>query len=297
MQNKDKFFKQFTPFKKPDKKKKEEVIYTAEYNAQRKAHKKAAKQIEEKLTIKPREQWAMYNLSVQKEIKVIELKLKTINKSRNYLYAKLIKYKNAVNDFSHTSFNSVVNTINLSKLNNFKASDLFLNQDKFIINWRAYIIINRQFHKFKKRLIVLNRRLLSFETWIKIVKKFNKNIVKEIVEEGYEFFMGHGLASIRIQRRIRENPEINNPASYQRRKEIIAEGKIPYNKDTAPDGIKWRVYRTERYKFAWYWAKKSVNVKNAYYYTFQPTGGKKGMILYLYNFINENPNHTIKYKY
>lgn len=296
MKNQDKFFQQFKPFAKLDKKG-QSLNYSKEYNEQKKAYKKVTKTIEEKLTIKPREQWHLYTKKVKDEIKLINDELKTINKNRNYLYAKLIKFKDDVQEYGSIDFASVIDTINLNKLNNFKIDKKDFDLIKFIINWKAFIVINRKFHKNKKRLVVLNRRILPFEIWIKVIKKFNAALVKEIVEEGYEFFLGHGLTSIRIKRRIRENPEINNPASYQKRKQIIAEGKIPYNKDTAPNGERWRVYRTERYKFRWYWSKKSVSVKNAYYYTFQPTGGKKGMILYLYNFINNNPNHTIKYKY
>ena len=39
-------------------------------------------------------------------------------------------------------------------------------------------------------------------------------------KEGYEFHLGYGLDYIRIKKRIRNNPEINNPASYQKRNDV-----------------------------------------------------------------------------
>jgi hypothetical protein len=288
MKNQDKF----KPFEKQERK-----YYSKEYNKQRTAHRKAAKKVENKLTIKVREQHALFTEKVKKQLAIAEEELKVVHRSRNYLYAKLLKHKEIINTKANLSFNEIVSALNNVKVDKLEVASEDFDLGKFLVNWKTYIVINRKFRKTTDTIKSLKRRILKFEDWLQIVKKFNKAIVKEIVEQGYEFHMGHGLTSIRILRRIRENPQIDNPASYQKRKEIVAAGLTPYHKINAPDGVKWRVYRTERYKFVWYWSKKAVSVKNAYYYKYTPTGGKKGQILYLYNFINENPGHTIKYKY
>jgi len=297
MQNQDNIYNEFNPFVVSNNINNTNVIYTNNYNIQRKLYKKEIKEIEKKLTIKPRELWTKYNIKLKKEIKKLESDLEIIVKSRDYIYNKLLYHKADLDNFSNINFNSVINTKSLNRLSFLKVDDAFNDIDNFKFNWRLFIPVNRQYFKVVNKIITLNKRLLPFKHWIKIIKKFNKKVIDLIIKEGYEFHLGYGLDYIRIKKRIRNNPEINNPASYQKRKKIIAEGKIPYNEETAPNGEKWKVYRIERYKYVWYWSKKSINVKNSYYYTFKPTGGKKGMICSLYNFINENPNHTIKYKY
>ena len=297
MQNQDNIYNEFNPFVVSNNINNTNVIYTNNYNIQRKLYKKEIKEIEKKLTIKPRELWTKYNIKLKKEIKKLESDLEIIVKSRDYIYNKLLYLKADLDNFSNINFNSVINTKSLNRLSFLKVDDAFNDIDNFKFNWRLFIPVNRQYFKVVNKIITLNKRLLPFKHWIKIIKKFNKKVIDLIIKEGYEFHLGYGLDYIRIKKRIRNNPEINNPASYQKRKKIIAEGKIPYNEETAPNGEKWKVYRIERYKYVWYWSKKSINVKNSYYYTFKPTGGKKGMICSLYNFINENPNHTIKYKY
>ena len=297
MQNQDNIYNEFNPFVVSNNINNTNVIYTNNYNIQRKLYKKEIKEIEKKLTIKPRELWTKYNIKLKKEINKLESDLEIIVKSRDYIYNKLLYHKADLDNFSNINFNSVINTKSLNRLSFLKVDDAFNDIDNFKFNWRLFIPVNRQYFKVVNKIITLNKRLLPFKHWIKIIKKFNKKVIDLIIKEGYEFHLGYGLDYIRIKKRIRNNPEINNPASYQKRKKIIAEGKIPYNEETAPNGEKWKVYRIERYKYVWYWSKKSINVKNSYYYTFKPTGGKKGMICSLYNFINENPNHTIKYKY
>tara|TARA_R110002096_G_scaffold517_12_gene3083 strand:- start:7149 stop:8042 length:894 start_codon:yes stop_codon:yes gene_type:complete len=297
MQHQDNIYNKFNPFNVNNNLNKLNNIYTDNYNNERKLHKKKIKEIEKKLTIKPREIWANYNTKLKKEISKEEKELEIIVKSRDYIYSKLLYHKADLDNFSNINFDSVINTKNLNRLSFIKVHNCFNDVDNFKFNWKLFIPINRQYFKVKSKIELLNRRLLPFKHWIKVIKKFNENIVNLIIREGYEFHLGYGLDYIRIKKKIRNNPEINNPASYQKRKKIIKEGKIPYNEKTAPNGEKWRIYRTERYKYQWYWSKKSINVKNSFYYTFKPTGGKKGMICSLYNFINENPNHTIKYKY
>tara|TARA_R100000655_G_scaffold2992_6_gene11238 strand:- start:1265 stop:2158 length:894 start_codon:yes stop_codon:yes gene_type:complete len=297
MQNQDKIYNTYSPFIVDKNCNKLNKVYTDNYNNERKLHKKRIKEIEKSLTIKPREVWANYNNKIKKEIDIYTKELETIVKSRKYIYDKLLYYKSDLKKYSNIDFESIVKTKSLNRLSFLKVDSKFKDIDNFKFNWKLFIPINRQYFKVKNKIEILNKRLLPFKHWIKIIKKFNKRIVDLIIQEGYEFHLGHGLDYIRIQKRIRNNPEINNPASYQKRKKIISEGKIPYNKKTAPNGERWKVYRTERYKYVWYWSKKSINVKNSFYYTFKPTGGKKGMICSLYKFINENPNHTIKYKY
>lgn len=297
METQDDFFKDFKPFVVPVKKAGTTKVYSAKYNEERKAHKKAAKEVEKDLTLRPKDLWNKFNAQLDKTISDLEISLKTILMSKSYLYTQLRKHEDAINDFSNMSFDSIISSSRLSTLSFFKHKEGFIHLENFKIAWQAYLIVNQRFLNIKKKIATCNRRKVPYKVWFRVIKQFNTRISKAIIEEGYELHMGYGLTYIRIQKRIRKNPEIDNPASFQKRKEIVARGGIPYNEKTHPDGEKWRCYRTDRYKYEWYWSKKAISVKNAYYYTFFPTTGKIGNVKALYEFIEANPNHTIKYKY
>ena len=293
----DDFFQGFKPFVVPVKKAGTTKVYSAEYNKERKAHKRAAKEVEKDLTWQPKDLWNKFNDQLNKTISELETSLKTILQSKNYLYTQLRKHENSINDFSNMSFFSVINSSNPGTLSFFKHKESFANLENFKIAWQGYLIVNQRFYTIKDKINTCKRRQVPYKVWFRIIKQFNTSISKAIIEDGYELHMGYGLTLIRIQRRIRNNPEIDNPASFQKRKAIVARGEIPYNEKTHPEGEKWRCYRTDRYKFEWYWSKKAISVKNAYYYTFFPTTGKIGNVKALYEYIEANPNHTIKYKY
>ena len=57
MQNQDNIYNEFNPFVVSNNINNTNVIYTNNYNIQRKLYKKEIKEIEKKLTIKPRELW------------------------------------------------------------------------------------------------------------------------------------------------------------------------------------------------------------------------------------------------
>ena len=172
MQNQDNIYNEFNPFVVSNNINNTNVIYTNNYNIQRKLYKKEIKDIEKKLTIKPRELWTKYNIKLKKEIKKLESDLEIIVKSRDYIYNKLLYHKADLDNFSNINFNSVINTKRLNRLSFLKVDDACNDIDNFKFNWRLFIPVNRQYFKVVNKIITLNKRLLPFKHWIKIIKKF-----------------------------------------------------------------------------------------------------------------------------
>ena len=93
--------------------------------------------------------------------------------------------------------------------------------------------------------------------------------------------MGFGLSSIRIRKKKRVRANIDWGTSNKNKERILAEGKVPFNKDSAPDGIKWLAYHTSDYEYWWYWNKAVSNVLHRTVYAFVPTAqsGKENVKL------------------
>lgn len=292
----DNIFAHFTAFL-PSPKKEGKRVYTEQYNKERKAHKQLAKEVEKRLTIRPREMHEMYILKLKNESERLKELLRKVQTSKNYVYLKLIKFKDEIESKTNFPFDTVVNTNNLSTLSLIAIEKDFENLDNFKFTWKSLVIANKRFKNISAAIEDNKRRTIPFALWYKVIKSFNEKVVDEMLINAYDFDMGAGLCSLRVRKVVREKLEINNPASFQNHKEIIARGGTPHNPDTAPDGEEWRVYYDSRYKYEWYWRKKSVAIKNKYYYTFQPTAGVAGIIKLLYDYIENNPKQVFKYDF
>lgn len=96
---------------------------------------------------------------------------------------------------------------------------------------------------------------ITYKQFSTVVKDFNKKVSLEILD-GYIF--KSPIGKIEIRKRERKVAAIDWNESKKYRADLIAEGKIPFNKDTAPDGIKWFKYFTHNMDYLWKWTKHAT---------------------------------------
>ena len=143
---------------------------------------------------------------------------------------------------------------------------------------------NHSFRHIYKEWISQNGDGVDYATFKEILEKLFKKLAKKIIH-GYKFTIGHGLGLIeviKIKRKFHTNKDgvpkvaIDWGPSNKRKAELISEGRIPYNKKTAPDGVKWLIFHTALSYCRWKWYKKSYHmIPNMTTYSFKPTHTNK----------------------
>lgn len=116
---------------------------------------------------------------------------------------------------------------------------------------------------------IIDKKEIKIQEFKKVVKEFHQLISHEIVFKAYKYKFGE-IGEFSIVRDKRRGKSINWGASNKRKQEIIDSGQIPFNKETAPDGIKWFIYHEGDY-FKWHWYKSNTFVKNINVTSFRST--------------------------
>lgn len=116
------------------------------------------------------------------------------------------------------------------------------------------------------------------EDFLRSTAEFNRRIVEKMLE-GYKFTIPKvgGILEAKAKERTKKSnkfTDVNWPESKKYKQELIDAGKIPYDKDKAPNGIKWFVYYEGAYCL-WNWFRRTGDryKKNIMYYSFKPTRG------------------------
>jgi len=168
---------------------------------------------------------------------------------------------------------------------------------------QLYININKTVRELKNKLESVQRLMsaLTYPAFCFIVKEANPLIVDEIIK-GKEFHMGYNLASIMVIHKKRcitkrARSAIDWGKSNKLKAQLIAEGKTPFNKETAPDGEKWFIYQEGSHGNYFRWVKKNVKIENSPIYKFKPvTGtGKDSVVTKLHVYNRLNPLNYLNY--
>lgn len=128
---------------------------------------------------------------------------------------------------------------------------------------------------------------LSWEEFKAVCHLFNQMAMARVIGSSENLGLGAHLgylSIVRVKRNYtsKNTRNINWPASHRRKEQLLEEGKVPYSKTNAPDGVKWFVYFTgEDYYLRFYWDKYVAQVKNKSVYRFEATRGKVGNLTLL----------------
>lgn len=96
---------------------------------------------------------------------------------------------------------------------------------------------------------------ITYKEFSTITRAFNKRISDEILG-GYVF--RSPINKFEIRRRERKLRAINWKESFDEREAIRARGEVPYDKENAPNGIKWFRYYTHNMEYVWKWTKHAA---------------------------------------
>lgn len=121
---------------------------------------------------------------------------------------------------------------------------------------------------------------VDYAVFKEILERLFKKLAKRIIY-GYKFTIGYGVGLIEVVKIARTFSTNENGvpkvavdwgASNKRKAELLKEGRTPYKKKTAPNGVKWLVFHTALSYYRWKWYKKSYHmIPNLTTYNFKPT--------------------------
>lgn len=103
---------------------------------------------------------------------------------------------------------------------------------------------------------------ITYKEFYDVTREFNKMMSDEI-NKGYQFDTIIGEFGVVKKDRVRRY--IDWGSSNKKKMQLIEEGKIPFNKKTAPEGEDWLIYFTSTVNFTWKWI-QAASVKTFYYF-------------------------------
>ena len=116
----------------------------------------------------------------------------------------------------------------------------------------------------------LNKSLMPYEVYLKMIGYSNQEIAKYILEGGYYTFGNAGKMYIKEKERTflfkgRLVPlPVDWGTSNKYKQKLIQEGKIPYNQNDSPEGVKWHVYHNSDFGY-WFWWEAGAIVNRAFF--------------------------------
>lgn len=218
----------------------------------------------------------MYDLHVE-EITLKKLHLRKAisiaQSSLDYCTDKLDKYRNVKSNYSVT-IDDILNRPNSDGLafvsfKGIKEATYETNGvgDKEIKHYlRLYILTHRKLIQYTNQLNKLKLAIPPDSIFVAAIYNFNYNMIKEVLM-GARFRLGHKVGSITVIEKERTTylegttitKNINWNESFLNKQRLIAEGKTPYAKVTAPHGVKWFVYHDEPYTYWYKWTSSIFN--------------------------------------
>lgn len=110
----------------------------------------------------------------------------------------------------------------------------------------------------------------TYKEFFTTLNTYHREISDKIMKS-YIHKPNEQLGSFNVIRDIRRGKTINWGESNKLKDLLIKTGKVPYNKETAPDGEMWHIYYTDNDYFKWKWFKEGATqyLKNAKYYVFR----------------------------
>ncbi|HNQ21194.1 MAG TPA: hypothetical protein PKI46_09055 [Bacteroidales bacterium] len=219
-------------------------------------------------------------------------------KTKSYILEKISNYEHYIRNFTNIEYNAISSLDRcISERSLIKLAEIAEVNIDIRRNINVIVYINKNLTKINEDLDKVNKNIINATIHKNILCYFNNSISDVILSKGYTYKPGSQLGVIKIKKvlcdkRVKRNIDWNE--SNKRRKELEAEGKIPYkvterdeNRKIVSDngGVPWFVYFTGDFDYLWHWSKNHNRVFNSSYYRFRPTmynnqekGGRLGNI-------------------
>ena len=115
-----------------------------------------------------------------------------------------------------------------------------------------YLTLHKKLHER------LSKAIMPYEVYLKIIGYTNIEIAIHLLKGGYYSFGQAGRMYILEKPRLfffmgkMVKLPVDWGLSVRHKKQLLQEGKVPYNSRTAPDGIKWHSYHDSDFGY-WFW--------------------------------------------
>lgn len=120
-----------------------------------------------------------------------------------------------------------------------------------------------------------NKCLMPYEAYLKLLGCSNFEIAKHIVKGGYYTFGNVGKLYVREKARtfLFKGRPVKQPIDWglsnKYKAELIEQGKVPYDQNSAPHGVKWHIYHDSDYAY-WFWWEAGA-IQNRGFFKFFPS--------------------------
>lgn len=174
--------------------------------------------------------------------------------------------------------------------------------EKYFQSKKEYKLLTGQLDGGEKTIV--NSSIFGY-----IIRRFNQEIVKSIVEEDYRFVMING-GTLRVRKRKRSKPAPDWNRSNLNKQVIEEKGGTPLKVLGRDDegnlitngGIPWMEFFVSDHQAYFFWDTRTTPLRSILtnsdylsYYTFVPTRGEKGIVKYLNEFLREDPSRINNY--
>ena len=156
---------------------------------------------------------------------------------------------------------------------------------------KMYVLAIKYYNLHKNLLDRLNKSVMPYEVYIKFLSNLNHEISIHLLEGGYYNFGAAGRMYILEKPRtfVFMGKKVKLPVDWgfskKVKKQLIEDGKTPYDSRTAPDGVKWHYYHDTDFAY-WFWWEAGA-IKNRAFMKFIPSNFKNRQDKYTFNTIEE----------
>ena len=217
--------------------------------------------------------YSLYIQYIKDKLDKYTNRLEDITKQKEYLFgvisSKTADYSKAgINIDELTYSNRAKFDLRTIKKYNFNAKDEVFLQSYII----SYMNLLRSDHTCITSIKQYSMLSIPYEFYRYLFVELNLEYMKCILNgTKMDFGSGVGNISVKEKERYPGSNAIDWGKSNAYKEQLIADGKTPYNKETAPDGVKWHIPYSSMYSY-WIWWKYRLNSSvNSIFYKFIPT--------------------------
>ena len=224
--------------------------------------------------LETRDLYNNYIDEIQNKINLVNLKINQYCGSIEYLKTAILNNKSefeAVNISVDTLFSNpyiayakikeIVDNGKLSKVAHYVKS---------YVNSVRYLTLHKLLYER------LNKAIMPYEIYLKLLGHSNLEISKHILQGGYYTFGRVGKIYINEKARtfLFKGRCVKLPIDWgmsnKYKARLIEDGKVPYDKTNAPNGVKWHIYHDSDFGY-WFWWTSNIYLKNRRFFKFLPS--------------------------
>lgn len=232
--------------------------------------------------------YKLYIEDIEFELNNIKKDLVTYKGILNNLTKVINKNKTLINNRTSTTVDKILSSTTESIVSSIDFYNLEEDTVKALtMYFRNYIKTNKVIKYQEKKIELLNSKITPYKIFTKVIKKFNKRIIEECINNQYVFELGYNIGFFRIVYNISNKLTPNWGASTRKKKEILERGGKLYNGKEAEeyrergeeyDGEMYLVFK-DRFSLWFEWNIPPISIKYNNIlmdYKFKPARGNYG---------------------